>query len=71
MASIHLLDTAQIWYMHVEADQGTPTIYRFIELLNLWFGPPLRANPLGDLAACRCTGTWLIIVSNSYPCWPV
>jgi hypothetical protein len=30
MASIHLLDAAQIWYMHVEADQGTPTWNRFV-----------------------------------------
>jgi hypothetical protein len=57
MASIHLLDAAQIWYMHVEADHGTPTWNRFTELLNLRFVLPLRANLLGDLAACRRIGT--------------
>jgi hypothetical protein len=57
MASIHLLDAAHIWYMHIEWDNGTPTWRRFTELLNLRFGPPLRANPLGDLAACRRTGS--------------
>jgi hypothetical protein len=57
MASIHLLDAAHIWYMHIERDNGTPTWRRFTELLNLRFGPPLRANPLGDLAACRRTGS--------------
>jgi hypothetical protein len=57
MASIHLLDAAQIWYMHMEADHGTPTWNRFTELLNLRFGPPLRANLLGDQAACKRTGT--------------
>jgi hypothetical protein len=57
MASIHLLDAAQIWYMHMEADHGTPTWNRFTELLNLRFGPPLRANLLGNQAACRRTGT--------------
>jgi cell division septation protein DedD len=31
--------------------------FRFTELLNLRFGLPLRANPLGDLAACRRIGT--------------
>ena len=57
MASIHLLDAAHIWYMHIEKDNGTPSWRRFTELLNLRFGPPLCANPLGDLAACRRTGS--------------
>jgi hypothetical protein len=60
--SVDGLDTSprrdsNLVYMHVEADQGTPMRNRFTELLNLRFGPPLRANPLGDLAACRRTGT--------------
>lgn len=57
MASIHLLDAAQIWYMQVESNHGTPSWKRFTELINLRFGPPLRSNPLGDLAACRRIGT--------------
>jgi hypothetical protein len=55
MASIHLLDAAHIWYMHIERDNGTQTWRCFTELLNLRFGPPLRANPLGDLATCHRT----------------
>jgi hypothetical protein len=42
--------------MHIEWDNGTPSWRPFTEVLNLQFGPPLRANPLGDLAACQCTG---------------
>lgn len=43
--------------MRVERDEGTPSWCRFWELLDLCFGPPLRSNPLGELAACRRTGT--------------
>jgi hypothetical protein len=64
MASIHLLDAAHIWYMHIERDNDTPSWRRFTELLNLRFGPPLRANPLGDLAACQCTSQWQITLNN-------
>ncbi|WVZ53447.1 hypothetical protein U9M48_004387 [Paspalum notatum var. saurae] len=34
-----------------------PPWRRFTELLNLRFGPPLRSCPLGELAACRRTGS--------------
>jgi hypothetical protein len=57
MASYNLEDVAQLWYIHVQADEGTPSWRRFSELLHLRFGPPLRANPLGELASCKRTGS--------------
>ncbi|KAM3243961.1 hypothetical protein ACQJBY_055715 [Aegilops geniculata] len=55
MASYNLEGSAQLWYMQVQRDEGTPQWRRFSELLNLRFGPPLRANPLGELMACKRT----------------
>jgi hypothetical protein len=57
MASYNLQDAAQMWYMQVQTDEGTPPGARFKELLNLRFGPPLRAAPLFKLASCRGTST--------------
>ena len=53
LASFHLEGVAQQWYMHLQQEEGTPRWCRFTELLNIRFGPPIRANPLGELAACR------------------
>jgi len=55
MASYNLEGAAQLWYMQVQRDEGTPPWRRFTELLNLRFGPPLRSNPLGELMACKRT----------------
>ena len=57
MALYNLKDGAQLWYYQVQQDEGTPSWRRFTELLHLRFGPPLRSNPLGELAACHRTGT--------------
>jgi hypothetical protein len=57
MASFNLDDAAQMWYIHVQKEQGTPSWKRFTELLNTRFGPHLRSNPLGELAACRRTSS--------------
>jgi hypothetical protein len=57
MASYNLQDVAQLWYIQVQCEEGTPSWRRFVELLNLRFDPPLRSNPLGDLAACKRTGS--------------
>lgn len=57
MASYNLEDVAQLWFIQVQQDEGTPPWRRFTELLNLRFGPPLRSNPLGELAACKRTGS--------------
>ncbi|SPT20639.1 unnamed protein product [Triticum aestivum] len=55
MASYNLEGSAQLWYMQVQRDEGTPPWRRFSELLNLRFGPPLLTNPLGELMACKRT----------------
>jgi hypothetical protein len=57
LAAFHLQGAAQQWYMRLERDEGTPGWRRFSELLEMRFGPPLRSNPLGELIACRRTGT--------------
>ena len=57
MASYNLEDVAQLWYIQLQEDEGTPTWGRFRDLLNLRFGPPLRSAPLFELAECRRTGT--------------
>jgi hypothetical protein len=57
MASYNLEDGAQLWYIQVQTDEGTPSWRRFKELLNLRYGPPLRAAPLFELADCRRTST--------------
>ena len=57
MASYNLEDVAQLWYLQLQEDEGTPPWGRFKELLHLRFGPPLRSAPLFELAECRRTGT--------------
>ena len=41
MASYNLEDGAQMWYIQVQTDEGTPSWRRFKELINLRYGPPL------------------------------
>jgi hypothetical protein len=57
MASYNLEAGAQLWFMQIQCDEGTPQWRRFTELLHTRFGPPLRSNPLGELVACRRTGS--------------
>jgi hypothetical protein len=57
MASYNLEDVAQLWYIQLQENEGTPPWGRFKELLHLRFGPPLRSAPLFELAECRRTGT--------------
>jgi hypothetical protein len=57
MASYNLEDVAQLWYIQLQEDEGTPRWGRFKDLLNLWFGLPLHAAPLFELAECRRSGT--------------
>jgi hypothetical protein len=57
MVSYNLEDVAQLWYIQLQEDEGTPPWGRFREQLNLRFGPPLRAAPLFELTECRRTGT--------------
>jgi hypothetical protein len=57
MASYNLEDVAQLWFIQLQEDEGTPPWGRFKELLHLRFGPPLRSAPLFELSECRRTGT--------------
>lgn len=57
MASYHLEDVAQLWYIQLQEDEGTPTWAHFKDRLTLRFGPPLRSAPLFELTECRRTGT--------------
>jgi hypothetical protein len=57
MASYNLQDSAQLWYVHIQETEGTPTWEHFKELLNLRYRPPLRLVPPFELSSCRRTGT--------------
>ena len=57
MASYNLEGGGQMWYIQVQNEEGMASWRRFSELLNLRFGPPIRSNPLGELMACKRTGT--------------
>jgi hypothetical protein len=57
MASYNMEDAAQLWFMQIQQEEGTPSWRRFTELLNLRFGPPLRSNPLGELMVCKRTAS--------------
>jgi hypothetical protein len=57
IALYHLIDDAHLWYMQLEMEEGTPSWKCFAELINLCFGPPIRSNLLGELAALRRTGS--------------
>ncbi|XP_066332973.1 uncharacterized protein [Miscanthus floridulus] len=57
MASYNLKDGAQMWYIQVQQDEGIPSWRRFKDLLHLRYGPPLRFNPLYELAECKRTST--------------
>ncbi|XP_039824904.1 uncharacterized protein LOC120686774 isoform X1 [Panicum virgatum] len=57
MASYNLEEATQLWYIQVQRDQGTPPWRRFMELLHLRFGLPLCSNPLGELMACKRSGS--------------
>ena len=56
MASYNLEEGAQMWYIQVQEDEGIPSWRRFKDLLHLRYGPPLRSNPLHELAASKRTG---------------
>jgi hypothetical protein len=56
MASYNLEDGAQLWYIQVQSDEGTPSWRRFKELINLRYGPPLRSAPPLSL-------NWLIVAA--------
>ncbi|KAI4312382.1 hypothetical protein MLD38_037193 [Melastoma candidum] len=46
-----------MWYIQIQQDKGIPSWRRFKDLPHLRYVPPLRSNPLGELAACKHTST--------------
>jgi hypothetical protein len=46
-----------MWFLQVQQDERTPFRSRFGKPLNLRFGPPIRSNPLGELMACKRSGS--------------
>ena len=56
MAAYHLDDAAQLWFIQLQEDEGTPSWGHFKDLLDLRFGPPLRSAPMFELAQCRRSG---------------
>jgi hypothetical protein len=57
MASYNLEAGAQMWFHQIQHDEGTQSWRCLTELLNLRFGPPICSNPLGELMACKRTGS--------------
>jgi hypothetical protein len=49
----YLLDDAQMWYHRLELNDGPPSWNHFIQLVQIWFGPPLTDNPIDELALLR------------------
>ena len=56
-ATLHLDGVAAEWYFQLESDVGVPSWARFVEYVNLRFGPPIRSNSLGELTNLRRTGS--------------
>lgn len=56
-ASYYMEGTAQQWYYRLERNRGVPTWPQFVDFVNRRFGPPVRSNPLGELAHLRRTGS--------------
>ncbi|KAJ1274640.1 hypothetical protein BS78_05G077100 [Paspalum vaginatum] len=50
LASYHLTGVARNWFVMVERDHPALSWQQFKDICNERFGPPLRHNPLGELA---------------------
>lgn len=57
MASLHLDGTAAKWYYQMEHDFGMVPWLRFVDFVNLRFGPPNRTNSVGEIKALIRMGT--------------
>jgi len=56
MASLHLDGTVAEWYYQMERDFGMISWPRFVEFVNLRFGPPIRTNSVAEIKALVRTG---------------
>jgi hypothetical protein len=56
-ASFYLKGAVQQWFYRFHKNQGVLTWPKFVEAINKRFGPPVRSNPLGELAHLRRMGS--------------
>lgn len=57
LATYHLTGNAQLSYYQLERDEAIVSWPRFVDFVNMRFGPPLCSNPLDELAHLWWTGT--------------
>lgn len=57
MVSVHLDGVAAEWFFALERDNGVMLWPRFIDFVNLRFGPSVWSNPLAELKALCLTST--------------
>lgn len=50
LVSYHLTGAAQWWYYQLERNEGVLSWVRFLDFVNMQFGPPIHSNSLGKLA---------------------
>jgi hypothetical protein len=51
------LDDAQMWYHRLELNGGPPLWNHFVQLVKIWFGPPLTDDPIGELTLLQRDGS--------------
>lgn len=57
MASLYVNGTAADWYYQMERDFGLVPWPRFVDFVNLHFGPPIRTNLMAEIKALVRTDT--------------
>jgi hypothetical protein len=69
MASYNLDDVAQLWFIQIHQDEGTPSWHRFSELLNMRFGPPcVQTRSASLLHAAKRVRWWTTKTAFKLPC---
>ncbi|WVZ92138.1 hypothetical protein U9M48_038225 [Paspalum notatum var. saurae] len=57
LASLHLDGMAAQWYYQMESEFGVVSWPRFVDFVNMRFGPPIRSNSLGELKTLVRSGS--------------